>query len=187
MPTTISARARSENADAVGLVVALLVRFAEIATISAHPTDGTIVLSFVVRRRLDPASRVALREALTDHVRALHDVAGWQARVVAVTFEVDEGITFVRVTRDAASLSRDELVLVTRLFVERFGDALLCSTPDAESAEDEAVPDDELVEYAIETLRDPSLSKSLVGFREEKRVLVYFSKTRKKTKAAGRS
>jgi hypothetical protein len=187
MPTTTSARARSENADAVGLVVALLVRFAEIATISAHPTDGTIVLSFVIRRRLDRASRAALRESLVEHVRALHDVAGWEARVLGVSCEVDDGITFVRVTRDAATLSRDELVLLTNLFAERFGDALLCSSLDVESADEEAVPDDELVEYAIETLRDPSLSKSLVGFREEKRVLVYFSKTRKKAKAAGRS
>ncbi|MEO6990489.1 MAG: hypothetical protein ABI346_02705 [Candidatus Baltobacteraceae bacterium] len=187
MSTTTSARARSENADAVGLVVALLVRFAEIATISAHPTDGTIVLSFVIRRRLDRASRSSLRDALVEHVRTLHAIAGWEARVLGVTCEVDDGITFARVTRDAASLSRDELVLLTGLFAERFGEALLCSALDVDAAEDEAVPDDELVDYAIEALRDPSLSKSLVGFREEKRVLVYFSKARKKTKTAGRS
>ncbi len=39
---------------------------------------------------------------------------------------------------------------------------------------------------AIEALRDPAQSKSLVGFREEKRVLVYFLKSQKKAKASAR-
>ena len=45
---------------------------------------------------------------------------------------------------------------------------------------------DELAESAIEALRDPAQSKSLVGFREEKRVLVYFLKSQKKAKASAR-
>ena len=39
---------------------------------------------------------------------------------------------------------------------------------------------------ASEALRDPAQSKSLVGFREEKRVLVYFLKSQKKAKASAR-
>ena len=45
--------------------------------------------------------------------------------------------------------------------------------------------EDDIAEYAVEALRDPKQSKSLIGFREEKRVLVYFLKT-KKAKAPAR-
>jgi hypothetical protein len=187
MSAATSARVRSENADAVGLVVALLVRFPEIATIVSHPGGGTIVLSFVVNRRLDGPSQHALRQTLVTHVSSLHELSGSDPATLVVAFERDERVTFVRVTRDAASLSRDELVLLTTIFAERFGDALLRSPLAEEPSDEDPAADDELVEYAIEALRDPSQQKSLVGFREEKRVLVYFLKTRKKAKAAGRS
>ena len=59
-------RTAPENADAVGLVVALLVRFPEIATIASHPGTGSIVLSFVVRGRLDRRERDLLREAISE-------------------------------------------------------------------------------------------------------------------------
>jgi hypothetical protein len=44
-----------------------------------------------------------------------------------------------------------------------------------------------MVDFALEALRDPTQQRSLVGFREEKRVLVYFVKSRKKAKARARS
>jgi hypothetical protein len=45
---------------------------------------------------------------------------------------------------------------------------------------------DEAAFAAVEALCDPEQSKSLVGFREEKRVLVYFLKSAKKAKASAR-
>ena len=60
-----TSRTPAESSDAVGLVIALLVHFPEIATIAAHPAAGTIVLSFVVNRRLDRGARNALREAVS--------------------------------------------------------------------------------------------------------------------------
>jgi hypothetical protein len=92
-------------------------------------------------------------------------------------------MSFVRITRDARSFTRDELQLLVSLFAQRFGDRLVVNpATDDDGFEDDASADD-LVEYALEALRDPAQQRSLVGFREEKRVLVYFVTARKKARA----
>jgi hypothetical protein len=96
-------------------------------------------------------------------------------------------VTFVHVLRDARSTTREELVLLTSLLSERFGEKLLKNPPPDEFGEEDPGAQDEFVEYALEALRDPSQQKSLVGFREEKRVLVYFLSSRKSKKAKARS
>ena len=182
-----ASRIQPENSDAVGLVVALLVRYPEIATIVSHPAAGSIVVSFVVGRRLDRRERAALHDAVVEHVHALLEVSGERAESVVVSCEADDGVTFARIARDAKTFSREELAMLTAFFADRFGDALIKSPMQDEAADDDPLAAEEVVESAIEALRDPSRQKSLVGFREEKRVLVYFLKSQKKAKAAGRS
>jgi hypothetical protein len=181
-----TSRPAAESSDAVGLVIALLVRFPEIATIASHPAAGTIVLSFVVNRRLDRAACNGLRDAVGEHVRALLEAGSEEPVSLGVSCEADERVTFVRVVRDVKTFTRDELTMLTGFFGERYGDALMRSPAPDDTGEEDPSAHDDLVDFAIEALRDPSRQKSLVGFREEKGVLVYFLKPRKKAKAAAR-
>ena len=167
-------------------MIALLVRFPEIATIASHPAPGSIVLSFIVSRRLDRATREALRNDVVEHVKTLLAASGEQPQRLTVTCELDDHLTFVRVARDADGLTREELTLLTTLLATRFGDALVKSPVAEEPLDEDPAAEDEIVERALEALRDPALQRSVVGIREEKRVLVYFMKVRKKAKAAAR-
>ena len=176
----------AENADAVGHVIALLVRFPEIATIASHPTSGSIVLSFVVGRRLDGAATRSVRDAVSEHVRTLLATGGEEPGILSVTCELDERVTFVRVARDAQTLTREELAMLTVLFADRYGDALVKSPAQDDAFDEDPAAADESVDCALEALRDTTLQKSLVGFREEKRVVVYFLRARKKAKASAR-
>lgn len=189
MPARSKRRPANQSSDAVGLVVALLVRYPEIATIVSHPATGTLTLSFAIAKRLNRARERDLRDEVLEHVRSLLDVGGEAADALEVDCEFDSRMTFVRITRDARSFSREELAMLTAVLVDRFGDALMRSpvAEDEQPLEEDIAAEDELVEYALEALRDPSQQKSLVGFREEKRVLVYFVKSRKKAKARARS
>jgi len=164
-----------------------LVRFPEIHSVRSNPADDSLTLSYAVGRKLDRESVRALSEAIADHVRAILQLRGEEPVTLAVTAERDASVTFVNVTRDFASFSREELELQIDIFEDRFG-ALLVKNPAAdEPLDDDAVAaDDELVESALEALRDPAQRKRLVGFREEKRVLVYFVHSNK-TKARVRS
>ncbi|GAC1303819.1 MAG: hypothetical protein NVSMB21_03500 [Vulcanimicrobiaceae bacterium] len=183
-PTTHD-RVPSESSDAVGLIVTLLVRFPEIATIVSHPTDGTLTLSFGVVGALDRASASEVRERVNDYVRALLTCARETPSVLEVRCESDAGMSFVRVTRDVATFTREELAVLVAVLAERFAERLVRGPGADEAFEDDDVAD-EVVEYALEALREPAQQRSLVGFREEKRVLVYYMKG-KKAKARART
>jgi hypothetical protein len=181
----MTARLPQENSDTVNLVCALLVRYPEVASIRSMPGEGTVCFTFAVGQRMDRATQRAIAAEIEAHVNgflALHRDGG----ELRVECESERALSFVHVTRDLETITRDELGMLTGLFAQRFGAALVRNPVPDELPDEDPVAQDELVECAIEALRDPAQSKSLVGFREEKHVLVYFLKSRKKAKAPGR-
>jgi hypothetical protein len=182
----MNTRALVENADTVSLVCALLVRFPELASIRCGPADRSVRLTFAVRQRLDRAAQGALAEAVEEHVTSFLALAKEKPGILRTECEGDRALTFVHVTRDLESFSKEELELQVGFFSERCGDALVRNPHPDDHLEVDPAAEDEAALYAVEALRDPAQSKSLVGFREEKRVLVYFLKSQKKAKASAR-
>jgi hypothetical protein len=176
-----------ESADTVNRVVALLSRFPELHSVRSSPADATLTLSFAVRARLDRRQTRTLTERLSDHVRAFLDLRGEAPGKIAVACDLDAAATFVHVTRDAASFGREELELLVAIFADAYGDRLVRDGANAAPADDDPAGRDELVEVALDALRDPTQRRRLVGFREEQRVLVYFVHARKRSKARARS
>jgi hypothetical protein len=174
-----------ENADTVSLVCALLVRFPELTSIRAG-ADRTLRLTFAVRRRLDRTAQARLAEVINDHVRSFLALAKDEPMTLRIECEGDRGLTFVHVTRDSETFSKEELELLAGYLRDRCGDALVLNPVPDDHCEADPAAEDEAATYAVEALRDPAQSKSLVGFREEKRVLVYFLKAQKKAKASAR-
>lgn len=175
-----------ENADTVSLVCALLVRFPELASIRSMPAEGSVRLTFALRARLDKKAQGALSEAVVDHCAGYLLLAKDEARTLCVECESDRGTTFVHVTRDTETFSKEELELLVGVLRERYPEVLVRNPLPEDHLDADPAAQDEAAVYAIEALRDPTQSKSLVGFREETRVLVYFLKTQRKAKASSR-
>ena len=182
----MSARTRVENADTVSLVCALLVRFPELASIRSMPADRTVRLTFALRQRLDRATQTSVTEAIEDHIRSFLRSFKEEPETLRFEWEGDRSMTFVHITRDLESFTKEELELQVGFFGERFGDALVRNPMPDDHIDADPAAQDEAALFAVEALRDPAQSKSLVGFREEKRVLVYFLKSQKKAKASAR-
>ena len=176
-----------ESADTVNRVVALLVRFPEIHSVRSNPADSTLTLSFALRSRLDRNAARALGDRVGDHVRAFLDLRGEEPQKFGVSCDRDAAVSFVHVVRDAETFSREELELIVTLFVDAFGDKLVRDGAPAVPVDDDPAARDELVDVALDALRDPAQKQRLVGFREESRVLVYFVHTGKRAKARARS
>jgi hypothetical protein len=149
------------------------------------PGEGTVRFSFAISQRIDKKSQRALIEEIESHVDAFLSLVAERGEL-RVECESDRPMSFVHVTRDLETFTKDELAMLTGLFAERFGAALVRNPVPEEHPDEDPALQEELVESAIEALRDPAQSKSLVGFREEKRVLVYFLKSQKKAKASAR-
>ena len=182
----MNARTLVENADTVSLVCALLVRFPELASIRSVPAERTVRLTFAVRQRIDRAGQSVLAEEVDDHVRSFLVLARDEAETLRIECEGDRGMTFVHVTRDLESFTKEELELYVAFFADRYGDALVRNPIPDDHVDADPAAQDESALCAVEALRDPAQSKSLVGFREEKKVLVYFLKSQKKAKASAR-
>ena len=180
-------RSAFESNDTVNHVVALLVRFPEIHSVRSNPADQSLTLAFAVGARLDREAVRTFGELLTDHVRAALELRGEEPSKVVVSAERDAHVTFINVARDFASFTREELELQIELFADRFGAKLVKNPAPDEPLDDDPATRDELVETALDALRDPAQRNRLVGFREEKRVLVYFVHSGKGAKARARS
>lgn len=179
-----SVATRVENTDTVSLVCALLVRFPELASIRSMPAERTLRLTFAVRQRLDRAAQRTVTEALEDHIRGFLALDRDEPQTLRFECEGDAGtgsraMTFVHITRDLETFTKEELELQVAFFGDRFGDVLVRNPMPDDHLDDDPAAQDESALCAVEALRDPAQSKSLVGFREEKRVLVYVLKSRK--------
>ena len=182
----MNSRLPVENADTVSLVCALLVRFPELASIRSVPADRSVRLTFALKSRLDKRAQSSLRDALEDHIFGYLTLAKDEADVAAIECECDRSTTFVHVTRDTGSFSKEELEMLVAFFTAEYGEALVRNPLPPDHLDSDPAAQDEAALYAIEALRDPTQSKSLVGFREEARVLVYFLKAQRKAKASSR-
>ena len=182
----MNSRQPLENADTVSLVCALLVRFPELASIRSMPAEGSVRLTFALRARLSKHEQAAIAETITDHVNGYLALAKDEAHVLRIECDGDRSTTFVHVTRDSDSFSKEELELLVALLRDRYPDALVRNPQPEDHLDADPAAQDEAALYAIEALRDPAQSKSLVGFREEARVLVYFLKSQRKAKASSR-
>ena len=113
-----------ENSDTVNLVCALLVRYPEIASIRSMPGEGTVRFTFAVAQRMDRATQRAAGDEIEAHVKAFLALAR-DGGDVSVECESERAHSFVHVTRDLDSFTRDELAMLTALFAQRFGAALV--------------------------------------------------------------
>ena len=114
-----------ENADTVSLVCALLVRFPEVASLRALPSDGTVALTFAIKGRLDKAAQAALAETVADHVGGFLMLAKDEATTLNLEVESDRAMAFVHLTRDLDTFTKEELEMLVAFFAQRFGDGLV--------------------------------------------------------------
>src|SRR6202166_5472177 len=106
MMSAPKSRAPSENAEAIGLIVALLERFPEIASLASHPADGTLSLSFAVRKRLDKATQAGLRDLIVEHVSSFTEVLAEPLERLGVAGANDYARTLVGGMRDDRTVKR---------------------------------------------------------------------------------
>jgi hypothetical protein len=180
-------RSAFEFNDTVNRVVSLLIRFPEIHSIRSSPADESLTLSYAVGLRLDRAAIRAFGDFVGEHVAAILELRGETPAKISITAERDANVTFLHVRRDFATFTREELELQSALFGDRFGQSLVKNPASDDILDDDPADRDELVDAALDALRDPAQRKRLVGFREEKRVLVYFVHSGKGAKARARS
>lgn len=172
----IARRQPDESNDSVNLVVSLLVRHPELSRVVIKPRFSAIAFFFVINAAIPADEDARFRGDVLDHLRAFHEIVRDAAPRIAVRIRVDKHISFVEIERDARSITRDEISLIVALVAKSFGERLVVNPPAEESLDDEFGTQDDTVGSALDAVRRGKQRNGLVGFREERRVLIYFGK-----------
>ena len=169
-------RTPEESNESVNLVVSLLVRHPELSRVIIKPRTAAIAFFFIVRAGLDAGERSRFRHSVVEHTRALRSLGRGGKADVAVRFSAGDGLTFVEIERDAKTIARDEIGMIVGLVSQTFDDRLVVNPP-AEEGDDDAMIQEESVVTALDAVQRGRQRKGLVGFRDERRVLIYFGKS----------
>lgn len=162
----------NDRGNSVGLLISMLVRYPELATINFDPRRQTLKFTFLLTRVLPEGEFAAFQVRLSDSLAAY----GWLEGIEMPTKEVSlanfGGVGVVEVTRDVRSLSRGEIALTIELIRGAFAPILVVDRGETFQEEDLAAQE-ELIEEMLDDLKEARSEKNLIAFREEGRVMVF--------------
>lgn len=158
--------------NSMSLIVSLLIRYPEIATLKLDPEEKSFLFTFMFNRKLSPQETRELRENLRMNLDALAGLTQRYPTVLTVSTRSQKGLSFLEVKRDIASLSQEEISLLLEVIKEKYEKDLI-KDQDDEIGEDEQVFQEEMIGHMLEDLKDSGQEKRLIGIREEGRVMIF--------------
>lgn len=158
--------------DSVGLLISILVRYPEVATINFDPSRQILQFTFIASRVLEPAELDRLRETVLDSIAAFNLLENRQAAVSSIDCQVYEQLTMVEVRRDVRTLVQEEIALVVQLLRRHLDRDLVAETGES-LVEEDLLIQEEIIEHMLENIKGSGEDKHLFAFREEGRVLVF--------------
>lgn len=158
--------------DSVGLLISILVRYPEVATINFDPSRQVLQFTFIASRVLQPAELDRLRETVLDSIAAFNLLENRQAAVSSIDCQVYEQLTMVEVRRDVRTLVQEEIALVVQLLRRHLDRDLVAETGES-LVEEDLLIQEEIIEHMLENIKGSGEDKHLFAFREEGRVLVF--------------
>jgi len=156
----------------VGLLISVLVRYPEVGTVKYEPRQQTICIGLLIQGELPADEFQRVREGLSETLEVYHLLEQRRHTVLEVEQESYGGFTAVTVTRDAASLTPEEIYVLIEFFRERFAGRLVTEAIDY-GADDEMTAQDEMIEEILYDLERGPADRHLIAIRENGRVMVF--------------
>jgi len=158
--------------DSVGLLISILVRYPEVATINFDPEEHLLKFNFICSRAVSEEEMQNFETHVLDHIRAFNYLEKKETPLVEITYQVFEDLTVIEIRRDVETLAQDEINLVVEVFCQFWEKDLISDLGD-NLIEEDLVVQDEIIEHMLESVRVSEGNKKLYAFREEGRVLVF--------------
>jgi hypothetical protein len=158
--------------NSMSLIVSLLIRYPEIATLSLNPEEGSFAFSFIFKRAFSPAEIKELRESLTESLYAMLELKNQQPSVLKISCRKLKGFSFLELKRDILSFSQEEITLVIGIIASKYAEEII-KDEDEGIAEEEQLFQEEMIDHMLEDLKDTRQERRLIGIREEGRVMIF--------------
>ena len=158
--------------DGVNLLISILVRYPEVGSITYNPTNQSIKLTFLLTGSPHKMTVKGLADHISLSLSAYHALRVEKNCLVDVKISKFDNMAVMTIVRDVNSLSRGEIALIIALMREQALDLLV--TDQGESLlEEDLLVQEELIENMLENMKKETDNHSLIGIREDGRVLVF--------------
>lgn len=163
---------REDVTDSVGLLISILVRYPEVATINFDPGRQVLKFNFIASRVLNHRELAVVKKRLLDSIEVFSMLEGKQTRVSLIDHQICDHLTMIEVQRDVETLVQEEIALIVQLLRQLLDDNLVTEANDSLFEEDLLIQE-EIIEHMLDSMRVTAEDKHLFAFREDGRVLVF--------------
>lgn len=167
-----SLRTFDAMSESIGLLISLLVRYPEVGSIKYEPKTRALKFTFRIKEALSLEKVALLKEKITACLGAFDALTKRGRRMRGLDISVYNNFTFVEIKRDVASLAEEEISLLIGLLRQEFGQSLLTEQSDP-LLEEELLAEEDIIGHMLENVKETTLEKRLIAFREEGKVLVF--------------
>jgi hypothetical protein len=157
----------------VSLLVSMLVRYPEVATVKYEPRQQTIRMGLIFKGPLQDSEWDRVEQDLFDTIEVYHLMQQREPGALEMEREEFGDMTSVALTRDVATFTPEEIYTIVEFFKERFAGRLMAESVDWPVTEDDMMAQDELIEDILADLENSRTSKNLIAIREEGRLMVF--------------
>lgn len=171
------------TANSVSLLISILVRYPEIATVNFDPEGKILKFTFMTSSPVSSEKWNDFCYKLNESVEVYSSLVHRGVPQVKADRLDFDSVSIVEISRDVATLTQEEISLIIELARAALGpDSITEGAGEEGEFEEELVYQDEMIATMLDDLRESVQQRKLIGFREEGRVLV-FNKQTERTKS----
>mgnify|MGYP005848370273 CR=1 FL=1 len=163
---------REDLTDSVGLLISILVRYPEVATINFDPDKQLLKFNFIYSQVIGDNELKNLKDKLMDSIEVYNLLEKKEVRVISISHQIFENLTLIEVLRDVGTLAQEEITLIVELF-RQYLNANLVTEQSEHFFEEDMIAQEEIIEHMLESIKGSTQDKYLFAFRDEGRVLVF--------------
>ncbi len=143
---------RDDLTDSVGLLISILVRYPEVATVNFDPGQHLLKFTFIYSQVLGNNELECLKEKIMDSIEAYNLLEGHETRLVEISHQVCDNLTLIEVQRDVGSLAQEEINLIVELF-HQYLNKNLVTEENEKLIEEELIAQEEMIEHLLEIIK----------------------------------
>ncbi len=158
--------------DCVGLLISILVRYPQVASINFDPWEQILRFNFICSRVLNEHEYEEFKMLLVNSIQTYNYLEKKDAALIEIVHQVYDDLTLIEIKRDVGTLVQEEIALVVAVFNQFMGGNLVSDLNEA-IIEEDLIVQEEIIEHMLESVRGSVEDKRLYAFREEGKVLVF--------------
>lgn len=172
--------AQMEAPNHSSLLVSILIRYPQIATLRYYPENEKLTCLFMVQGALSSSQLRKYRAFMSESLDVFGELSGHSVSGVNLEYHTYDQFTMLELNRNVVTLTGEELSLLVSLTQSFFGETLVID-PDQNWLEDDYAIQEELINHLLDGVKQEKPTRDLIGFRDEGRVFVFNKEKHERT------